>query len=182
MAYIICLRVNWNNSSPSIPIPGDFHILNYGPSPDHPFGEKGKALAGAWKQLDPENEMDGMLILDGDVAIEPLDLTNMLAAIHEHGNMVVVAPARIWPISTKRKDWSWAHWVNKPSQILEIENVRWFTFNFTYSPRKVIEQALNDGLSSWTYPRVDKRVADAAFKAGIAVYVATDVKPKHLHF
>jgi hypothetical protein len=157
-------------------------MLHISPSADYPFGEKGKVLAGAWKQLDPDNIMDGMLILDGDVAIEPIDLKNMLAAINDHDHMVVVAPARIWPISTKRKEWSWAHWGKAPSQVIETENVRWFTFNFTYLPRKVIEQAISDGLYAWTFPGVDKRFSDAAFRAGVPIYVAEDVQPKHLHF
>jgi len=157
-------------------------MLNIIPTVEYPFGEKGKTLAGAWKQLDHDNTMDGMLILDGDVAIEPVDLANMFAAIHGHDKMVVVAPARIWPTSTKRKEWSWAHWTKQPSQVMETENVRWFSFNFTYLPKKVIEQALNDGLRTWMYPRVDKRVADSAFKAGVPVYVAQNVSTKHLHF
>jgi hypothetical protein len=182
MAEIICVRMNWNRTAPSINVPGEFYMLHVDPSAEYPFGEKGKTLAGAWKQLNPDNVMEGMLILDGDVAIEPIDLSNMLGAIHHHDGMVVVAPARIWPVSTKRKQWSWAHWATKPSQIMETENIRWFSFNFTYLPKKLIEQALSDGLRSWTYPRVDMRFSESAFKSGIPVYVAENVHPKHLHF
>jgi hypothetical protein len=138
-------------------------------------------LAGAWKQLN-NNNMDGMLIMDGDVVIDPGDLTNMLTAIHEHDKMIVIAPARIWPISTKRKNWVWAHWSTEASQVMETENIRWFTFNFTYLPKKVIEQALTDGLTEWTYPNVDKRMSESAVTAGVPVYVAENVLPKHLNF
>lgn len=182
MAEVICVRMNWDNSALSIRIPGAFYTLRVNPSSEYPFGEKGKVLAGAWKQLDPDHKMDGLLILDGDVAIEPIDLTNMLAAIHHHDKMVVVAPARIWPISTKRSQWAWAHWSAKASQVMERENIRWFSFNFTYLPRQVIEQALSDGLINWTYPSVDKRMSDSAFKAGVKVHVAENVYPKHLNF
>jgi len=181
MAQIICVRENWNNTAFSVPIPGNFHILHINPTAEHPFGERGKVLAGAWKQLSNDT-MDGMLTLDGDVVIEPCDLTNMLAAIHEHDKMVVVAPARIWPKSTKRKGWVWAHWSTEASQVMETENIRRFTFNFTYLPRRVIEQALEDGLVDWKYPNVDTRMADAAVRAGVPVYVAQNVLPKHLNF
>jgi hypothetical protein len=182
MAEIIMVRVDWDNSALPIPTPGKFHHLHVNPSPDYPFGEKGRTLAGAWKQLNTNGKMDGMLILDGDVAIEPGDLTGMLQAIHTHDKMVVTAPARIWPRSTKRKEWSWAHWSKDPNQVLETENIRWFSFNFTYLPKKVLEQAIKDGLTSWTYPRCDMRMSDAAFNAGVPVYVAVDVQPKHLNF
>jgi hypothetical protein len=181
MAEILCVRKSWNNTALNIPIPGNFYLLHINPSADHPFGEKGKVLANGWRQLGNEN-MAGMLILDGDVAIEPGDLTNMLAAIHEHDKMVVVAPVRIWPKSTKRNSWVWSHWSDHGSQVMETENVRWFTFNFTYLPRKVIEQALSDGLVDWTYPSVDTRMSKAAMRAEVPVYVAENVLPKHLHF
>jgi hypothetical protein len=183
MAEIICIRENWNNTALSIPIPnaGNFHTLHIIPTPEHPFGEKGKALAGAWKQLGYA-KVDGMLILDGDVVIEPGDMENMLAAIHGHDKMVVTAPARIWPKSTKRKSWVWAHWSTEASQVMETKNIRWFTFNFTYLPKKVIEQALKDGLADWTFPSVDKRMSEAAVRAGVPVHVAENVSPKHLNF
>ena len=182
MAEIIMVRVNWDNSALNIPTPGKFHNLHVNPSVDYPFGEKGRAIAGAWKQLNADNKMDGMLILDGDVVIEPTDLVNMLQAIHHHDKMVVVAPTRIWPKSTKRKDWSWAHWSKEPNQTLETKNIRWFSFNFTYLPKKVIEQAMQDGLATWMYPRCDMRMSDAAFNAGVPVFVAEAVQPKHLNF
>lgn len=181
MAQIICIRENWNNTALNIPIPGNFFMLHIIPSAEHPFGEKGKALAGAWKQLSNET-IDGMLILDGDVAIEPGDLTNMLAAIHEHDKMVVIAPARIWPKSTKRKNWVWGHWSKDASQVIETENIHFFTFNFTYLPRTVIEQALTDGLADWSYPGVDKRMSETAVRANVPIFVAENVLPKHLNF
>lgn len=181
MAEIVCIRENWDDTALKIPLPGNFFTLNIRPSAEYPFGEKGKAIAGAWRQLS-NNHVDGMLMLDGDVVIEPVDLSNMMAAIHTHDKMVVIAPARIWPKSTKRKRWVWAHWSSEASQDMETENIRWFTFNFTYLPRKVIEQAVEDGLSTWTYPSVDKRMSDSAAKAGVPVFVAENVLPKHLNF
>lgn len=181
MAEIICVRVNWNNSALAIPLPAAFHILHVRPTADHPFGEKGRSLAGTWNQLS-HDRMAGMLILDGDVVIEPGDMSNMLAAIHEHTDMVVVAPTRIWPLSTKRKDWVWAHWSKEASQVMETKNIHWFSFNFTYVPRKVIEQALKDGLADWAFPSVDKRMSQSAVRAKVPVYVAENVLPKHLNF
>ena len=182
MAEIVSVRVNWDNTAIPIKMPGQFYNLHIDPSTDNPFGEKGKSLSNAWRQLNWNNKMDGMLIIDGDVAIDEIDYANMLNAIHYHDKMVVIAPARIWPASTKRKNWSWAHWSKEPSQVLETENVRWFSFNFTYLPKKVIDQAHEDGLISWAYPNVDKNMSTAAFNAGVPVFVAEDVLPKHMNF
>lgn len=182
MAEIITVRVNWDNTAVPIKLPGKFFEMHVDPSAEYPFGQKGKTIAGAWRQLNTDKNMDGMLIIDGDVAIDPIDYQNMLSAIHYHHDMVVVAPARIWPASTKRKDWSWAHWSVEPSQKLETENIRWFSFNFTYLPKKVLKQALTDGLRRWTYPVVDKSMSTAAFDAGVPVFVAEDVHTCHLNF
>lgn len=182
MAEIIMVRVNWDNTALKIPTPGKFHDLHVNPTLEYPFGQKGMVLANAWKQLNVDNVMDGMLILDGDVAIEPIDLANMLHAIHHHDKMVVTAPARIWPRSTKRKEWSWAHWSKGPSQVMETENIRWFSFNFTYIPKLVIEQAVKDGLMTWAYPRCDNKVSTAAFNAKVPVFVAQNVLPKHMNY
>ncbi len=181
MPTILCIRDNWNDTALDIPIPGSFFNVDIRPTIEYPFGEKGRVLANAWRQLS-KDDYTGMLILNGDVIIEPTDHKNMLAAIHTRSDQVVIAPTRIWPKSTKRKDWIWGHWSFEGSQKFETKNVRWFTFCFTYIPRKVIDQALKDGLVEWRYPGVDMNMARSAVKAKVPVYVAENVLPKHLNF
>ncbi|HMD24756.1 MAG TPA: hypothetical protein VKH61_11690, partial [Streptosporangiaceae bacterium] len=136
MANLVCVRLDWDRTAFPLNIP-NFHTIHLGPEASHPFGRKGLALAGAWRQL-AQNSPDGMLILDGDVAIDLLDLAAMRAGIHVEPDVVHTAPVRLWPRSMAGESWVWAHWRDDPSQVNVPDPVR-FSFCFTYVPAKLIE-------------------------------------------
>jgi hypothetical protein len=105
------MRVNWDRTAPPFHMPGavrwfDLHV---GPEPGYPFGRRGLAIARAWEQLGNRKDA-GMLMMDGDVAIDPLDLAAMGDAIAQTPKMVLVGPVRLWPASTMRESWVWGHW------------------------------------------------------------------------
>lgn len=179
MAELICLHVNWDRTALPIRLP-DFHELHIGPEPGYPAGRKGLQLAGAWRQLAGATT-DGLLLLDGDVAVDALDLAAMRHAIHAEPGIVHTAAVRLWPKSTKRAGWIWGHWAREPGQ--KMTRAPWrFSFCFTYVPRAVIEQALEDGLESWTFPWVDREMSCAARAAAVRVSVVPNCTPKHIHF
>lgn len=177
---IILVKVDWDRTSLSQPADRNFYTLHVDPTITHPFGQKGLALANTWKQLAGPNA-DGMLILDGDVAIDPSDHLEMLKAIHSNWEIVHTAPAKLWPVSTKKQGWTWGHWVTEPSQTIE-DNPLWFSFNYTYLPKALIEGAIKAGLKTWTYPAVDKTMSETARKLGIKVNVVHDCHPKHMNY
>lgn len=179
MAELVCLHVNWDRTALPVRLP-DFHELHIGPEPGFPAGRKGLALAGAWRQLSGSTT-DGLLLLDGDVAADVLDLAAMRAAIHSQPGVVHTAPVRLWPKSTNRDGWIWGHWGDGPSQVSDPRPWR-FSFCFTYVPRAVIEQAVADGLDGWAFPWVDREMSCAARAAGVPVHVVPGCTPKHLHF
>jgi hypothetical protein len=180
MSELVCARLNWSRTAPETPMSRQFYTLHVGPEPGYPFGRKGLALAGAWAQLSHPGQ-SGMLLLDGDVIIDPEDLYQMLRAVGADDAAVHTAPVRIWPASTHKKAWTWAHWAAEPSQQVD-EAPRWFSFCFTYLPRALIDRAVRDGLPDWTYPSVDSRVSQSAQAAGLRVRVVPDCWPKHINY
>lgn len=180
MANVVCVRLNWDNTAMDLRAARHFFNLHVDPEPGYPFGRKGFILASAWKQL-AGKDAHGMLILDGDVAIDPEDHRLMLKAIHDNPGIVHVGAARLWPVSTKKDGWSWAHWISGPTQVNEPNPV-WFSFCYTYLPKALIDGALKAGLRGWAYPSVDRNVAETCMKMGIDVRVVPGCAPKHLNY
>lgn len=162
-----------------------YRDLQIVPDPGHPFGRKGLALARGW-QLLGKGRATGMIILDGDVAIDPLDEVAMARAIKQAPHAVQIAPARLWPKSSGRPGWIWGHWGPSgehsdidPYLRHVTEQVTRFSFCYTYLPAALLELA---DLPRWTFPYVDQEISRAAVKRGIARELVRDCWPKHLHY
>jgi hypothetical protein len=180
LAERVQVRVDWDHTAIPLPLPG-FKILRIGPEPGYPYGRKGLALAGAWRQLSTPTA-DGMLLLDGDVAIDLLDLAAMVGSVSRETQDVHTAAVRLWPAGmASGHSWVWAHWEDEPSQHSDL-NPRRFSFCFTWLPRRLIDAAVKAGLEQWTYPDVDRQVSLLARRLAIQVHVVPGCTPKHLHF
>jgi hypothetical protein len=185
----MCARVSWLEPAWQMPklvywVGGrqrnvHFYDVIIRPEPEYPAGRKGLAIAGAWTQLG--RDADGLLILDGDVAIDPHVFSRMFDMIGSYPGDVLTAPAKIWPVSTHRESWVWSHWTEQASQEIEPE-ARWFSFCFTYLPRRLLDSAVRNGLRKWTYPRVDASMSKEAQRLGIPVQVVKDCSPLHLNW
>ena len=179
MPDIVFVRVDWDRTAFALPLPGcRMHTLHVDPEPAHPFGRKGLALARAWEQLRTP-AASGMLILDGDVAVDLCDLAEMLAAINGEPDAVHAAPARLWPRSTGRTGWVWSVWDGEATQELP-EHPSFTTFCFTYLPRRLVERCIAKGLPQQRFPHVDTFVSAQAMASGVPIRVVTRCAPKHL--
>lgn len=124
-----------------------------------------------------------MLLLDGDVAIDPLDYVAMCAAIDAEPLMVHTGAARLWPSSTTKESWSWAHWQEGHGLTQDwTDTPDRFSFCFTYLPRQLLWRASQAGLAKWQFPNVDLRMAETAKACGIKARVVPNCYPKHLHY
>lgn len=179
---IVFARVNWDGTAMPFHMPGTrWFDISVQPEPGYPVGRKGLALDAAWMQL-RNQDCTGMLILDGDVAIDPLDYAAMCEAIDGEPRAVHTAPVRLWPASTQRESWIWGHWCDDgPSQDYCLAPDR-FTFCFTYLPRALLWHARRGGLRSWIFPGVDLRMAETARRFRIPVRIVHGCHPKHMHY
>jgi hypothetical protein len=181
VAVMLC-RINWNNTAIKLgELPGRWHELHIGPEPEHPFGRKGAALLGAWHQLQQTREEAGIVILDGDVAIDPLDQLAMMKAVTLEPDVVHTAPVRLWPKSTQWGGWTWGHHRGQPGQE-SLEDPTVFSFNFTYLPRRLLAICKQAGMARWTFPNCDSQVCTTAARNKIPVRVVHGASPKHLHY
>jgi len=188
---LICVKIAWMGKTiPSVEQP--FHVIQVHPETEHPKGRKGLVMASAWRQMATDADA-GMLILDSDVAIEPTDLTTMIAHIGRDIEAVWTAPVKLWPRSTHLPSWVWGHRRTPSPETTQAEAMRmwqtdiddpeWFTFCFTYLPRKLIDEALVAGLKEWHYPYVDRNMHLTAKAKGFRVRVVRgDCHPKHINF
>lgn len=183
---VICVRMDWDRTAIPLPtLPGRWHTVHYGPEPGHPGGCRGLAMSSAWDQYSAGTGAAGLLLLDGDVVIDPLDLKNMLAYIHGEPQLVWTAPMLLWPASTTRKDWVWGHWPGGPhdaSQDFHYDAISWCGLGFTYLPRRLIEDCQREGLGTWRFPHVDTRICERSQFLGVEIAVARQCHPKHVNY
>lgn len=173
---VLCLRMLWKGKGVEpFPIQG-FHQVDIIPSEEHPFGQRGLVLWSAWVQAS-DTSTTGMLLLDGDVVVDPEDIRHMFNAIAEQPDIVLTAPIKIWPKSTKRQHWVWGHTL---TQDIEGTPTR-FTFGFTYIPRGLIESYCIE-MKTWKYPYADMEMSKAAFEVHTPIEVVLTCEPKHLNF
>ena len=95
VADVVCARVDWDRTALNMPVPGRFHTTHITPEPGYPFGRKGLVLTRVWAALG--GDAAGMLTLDGDVAVDPVDHAAMMASIDTGPEMVWVAPVACGP-------------------------------------------------------------------------------------
>jgi hypothetical protein len=175
------LRIIWNNTPPVTPFMG-YRDLHVAPEPEYPFGRKGLALQTAWDELGPSNNAIGMLLLDGDVAIDPHDNRMMHEAIYSDVESIWIAPIRLWPVSHLAPTWLWGHGKDGLFSQEDVPEPNMFSFCFTYLPEALIYKMIGNGLSQWRYPQVDMFTWETAQEFQIPVRKVTDSHPKHMHW
>lgn len=186
-AELLCVRIIWDRQV--IPLPHKdlgFHQLHVPPEPGRPFGRKGLALQAAWEQITTPTTA-GMLLLDGDVMIDPHDLAVMHKAINSDPARVWTAPVKLWRAAMREAGggWIWSHMTAFPRD--QGQNDDWdehelfrFSFCFTYLPRRLLEAAVRSGLKTWAYPHCDMRMHQLAARLDIPVQIVRDgCTPKH---
>jgi hypothetical protein len=194
---LICIKIIWMGASEKkrkiASMDAPFHDIAVFPEPEHPKGRKGLTISRAWEQMHGPDDA-GLLILDGDVAIDPVDLNTMVQHVASDREAVWTAPVKLWPKSTHLASWVWGHRKPPPAGMTsqddvirlwqtDVDDPRWWTFNFTYIPRSLVKYAQKAGLETWHYPNVDKNFHELATELKYQVKVVRgDCHPRHINF
>jgi hypothetical protein len=191
---VVHARIRWQGKECG-PTPSNFRAFDVMPTAEHPFGQKGLLLTRIW-QVSARVQSSGMLILDADCAIDPLDYSAMIISATTEPDVVWTAPVRLWPASTAYHYWVWGHrevltdrdppLSNEEARKIwqsDIDDPTMFTFNFTYLPRRLIEACIRSDMATWVFPHVDEYTWQEAREAKIPVRVVRrGCAPKHLHY
>jgi hypothetical protein len=176
------VRFNWDHTAlpydPSAP-DATFKDIHLQPTPSFPVGRKGLALISYWEQMQRMRPYLGMLIMDGDVAVDPLDIHIMRIYISESPEAVITAPIRLW----YEGEWFWSHrGAANMLNDMDPDEIHFFSFGFTYLPKSLMEAASDAGIHAESYPYVDEFVSKLAVKMGLEIKLAEGCTPKHMHF
>ena len=185
MTRMLLVRLCWNDSDIPCRLASRFHRIDVKPSDEFPAGRKGMCLARSWLQL-AADDCQGMLVMDGDMACDPYDLAAMVQAIDARPDEVNIAPARLWPVSTKMKTgWVWNFGCNRTYSQVDDDDpdlVNRWTFCLSWMPRALLESAIEAGLEDWRYPGVDVRMCRLAEDLGLRVNVCWESRPCHMNY
>jgi hypothetical protein len=182
MTNVVFCRIDWDHKAFPLNLPGiRLHTLRVDPEPDYPFGRKGRVIQRGWEQLRGP-DVAGLILLDGDVAIDLYDVDQMFAAVDSDPRAVWVAPAKLWPQSTRRPSWIWGHRAGEPSQEMVTSGITFFSFCFTYLPAALLGRCVKAGLSGWTFPTVDTQVSRIARTGRTRIRVVEGIEVTHLHY
>jgi hypothetical protein len=178
-------RFNWDHTAfPRLPrFPWiTFKDIHISPSAEYPTGQKGLALERYWTGQNPNNDHVGLLIMDGDVIVDPLDVRFMLDAIENDPSRVYTAPIKLWITADNKMgaEWRWSHQNDDGMSQDIIQYPRYFSFGFTWLPADLLDACVAGGLHRYIYPYVDAFVSDIAFKLDIQSTVIYNCEPKHL--
>ncbi len=190
---IILARLCWQREIVGAS-PRGFRTYSVEPEPGYPVGRKGLLLARLWEATGTA-ESPGMIIQDGDVVTDPLDMGAMFMAVGPDRTSVHAAPVRLFPEATGFPSWVWGHRrpLNERDPIPgndeamriwqeDIDDPLMFSFCFTYLPRRLLEAAIDAGLETWVYPHVDDQMWQLARSLSIPVKVVRGCYPKHMHY
>lgn len=173
---ILAVRYSWQKPS-SLPDPGRFFEAVMTADAEHPHGRRGMWMSRCWK-YGREHGADGMLCLDGDTAVDPVDVAVMCHAIDEDDKAVHTTPVRLFP---PYGDWTWAHGRDSYTQECVTEGINLFGFAFTYLPGPLLNTCVAVGLESQVFPEVNKFVSRIARQSGCRVNLVP-MSPTHLNW
>jgi hypothetical protein len=191
MAEVLWTRVVWDHQQGDMPLVrmGNIRVrfltVHVSPEPGWPAGRKGLQIASAWDQFrkgERRADTAGMVILDGDVAVDPLHVAQMHDAIVSDPAAVHVAAVKLWPASSLAPAWCYSHWDDGGPGQNPNAVPKWFGFSFTYLPAALIERCVKDGLKGWTYPNCDACVSQRAQALRLRCVTVPGCFPVHLHW
>jgi hypothetical protein len=177
MTGVMSVRFSWQTPS-ALPDPGHFFEVVMTGDAEHPHGRRGMWMSRCWDYAQA-HEADGLLCLDGDTAVDPVDVAVMCEAIENDDVSVHTTPVRLYP---PYDEWHWAHGRNHYTQECVIKGINLFGFAFTWLPGSLLNACVDAGLENWVFPMVNKNVSAIAQEKRYKVNLVPNVWPVHVHW
>lgn len=176
------VQVEWDHWRVTSLLPD--HVLRVSPEPEHPRGRKARHMADYWRRARAEGAQ-GVLWQDPDIVLDPDIMAAMRRQVELAPEAIHVSVHKLWPASTMRDDWVWAHGLMKgetPVMSQRLESyAAWFALGFTYTPARLLDLALPH-MPAWVFGQVDSGLGAVARQHAIPAHAAGRVRPVHLHF
>lgn len=180
--YIPHVQIEWNHwriasVAPDIRLP-------IAPEPDAPRGRKATYMARVWANAKPAGAL-GIVWQDPDIVIDPDDYEEMMRAAKRAPDFIHVSVHKLWPASTMRESWVWAHGLVKDNVPVLSQQIApradWFALGFTYTPGRLLDLAAPH-MPAWVFGQVDTGLGAVARQNHIPAFPVPRCRPKHLHF
>lgn len=180
--YYPHVQVEWNHWRVASIRPD--RVLSVVPEPGAPRGRKGPRMAELWNTR-PDPTWVGVLWQDPDIVVDPDDAHEMHMAISRAPDLIHVSVHKLWPASTMRDDWVYAHGlVDGITHVLNQKmapRADWFALGFTYTPARLMNLAAPH-MINWVFGQVDSGLSAVARQNYIPAFPVPKCRPKHLHF
>lgn len=141
-------------------------------------------MAEAWETW-RDKGAPGIIWLDPDIVPDLHDLAALQVAQASEPGAVWCSLHKLWPASTRRPTWVWAHgpWEgDRPGMSTSADGEPgWFAMGMTYTPAALLEDAKHE-LPLWRFGQIDMSLSATARELGIPIRVARLCQPKHLHY
>jgi hypothetical protein len=176
------VQIEWNHWRIASVRPDN--VLRIAPEEGAPRGRKGPLMADFWTHA-LRRDADGILWQDPDIVIDPDDMDEMRKAIDRAPDYIHCSVHKLWPASTMRDDWVYAHGLL--DGIYHVLNQRmapradWFALGFTYTPARLLNLAAPH-MINWVFGQVDSGLSTVARQNNIPAFPVPKCRPKHLHF
>lgn len=109
----------------------------------------------------------------------------MRHAVEQAPDFIHCSVHKLWPASTMRDGWVFAHGLWKDNAPVMEQKVApradWFALGFTYTPGRLLQLAYPH-MFQWVFGQVDSGLAATARQHFIPAFPVLRCRPKHLHF
>lgn len=176
---------SYTNDGRRVPLPFVHHAVRCYDISEPEHRAYGQVMIDTWRQF---HGVPGMLWIEGDIALEPLHLDEIVHTVGLCPGCVVAAPFRLYPASTHHDHVQWPFYVETPNcgeRILRADEpipplVRSFGLGCTYLPAELFT-AVGIEICLYDWPSLDWKLSVLARESGIPVFT-THTPVVHLHY
>lgn len=172
--------------NPKVQWPDFVRVVPIIPQPDAPYGRYGASLIRTFREVP---DAPGLVILEQDIAGDPLVVQEMEQAVVSNPDAIWAVPYRLYATSTGRHSPIWAHrgglpsaWNGMESDYPCPEEPRAVGLGCTYLPKILIEHMASiEYTPDLDYPVLDTTLSHMATTLGIPMYT-TKREAVHMHW